>query len=225
MEHRAVRLLSRRYDLTGYKYLEIGINTGLPSYMEIALRDHRGHELSLSLETWKGLYEQRWNIYKMLRNEYKNNFISVGLLTVSVCMLNDAMLVHFLENYVKEYLDVSGVNIAFFSSETIIAPSRSESLFFFLELKPRDVERRFFTCEQLIQRQQRKDFLHRIMTGDEKLETLKWDVLSGCSDAVTSFTETENWLQNWIASKDESFFRDGKLPERWEKVVGSDGQL
>jgi len=28
------------------------------------------------------------------------------------------------------------------------------------ELKPRDVERRFFTCEQLIQRQQRKGFLH-----------------------------------------------------------------
>ena len=36
------------------------------------------------------------------------------------------------------------------------------------ELKPIDVERRFFTCEQLIQRQQRKDFLHRIVTGDEK---------------------------------------------------------
>jgi len=34
------------------------------------------------------------------------------------------------------------------------------------ELKPRDVERRFFTCEQLIQRQQKKDFLHRIVTGD-----------------------------------------------------------
>ena len=28
------------------------------------------------------------------------------------------------------------------------------------KLKPRDVERRFFTCEQLIQRQQRKGFLH-----------------------------------------------------------------
>ena len=36
------------------------------------------------------------------------------------------------------------------------------------ELKPRDVERRYFTCEQLIQRQQRKDFLHRIVTGDKK---------------------------------------------------------
>jgi len=32
------------------------------------------------------------------------------------------------------------------------------------ELKPRDIERRFFTCEQLIQRQQRKDFLHQIVT-------------------------------------------------------------
>jgi len=36
------------------------------------------------------------------------------------------------------------------------------------ELKPRDIERRFFICEQLIQRQQRKGFLHRIMIGDEK---------------------------------------------------------
>jgi len=36
------------------------------------------------------------------------------------------------------------------------------------ELKPRDIKRLFFTSEQLIQRQQRKDFLHRIVTGDEK---------------------------------------------------------
>ena len=31
------------------------------------------------------------------------------------------------------------------------------------ELKPRDVEWRFFACEQLIQRQKRKAFLHRIV--------------------------------------------------------------
>ena len=36
------------------------------------------------------------------------------------------------------------------------------------ELKPRDVERRFFACEQLLQRQNQKGFLHGIMTGDEK---------------------------------------------------------
>ena len=36
------------------------------------------------------------------------------------------------------------------------------------ELNPRDVERRFFASEQLLQRQNRKGFLHRIVTGDEK---------------------------------------------------------
>ena len=102
-EHRAVRLLSRRYDLTntGYKFLEIGIDVGPPSYVEVALEDHRGHELSLSLETWKSLYEQRGNIYKMFRNEYKDNFISVGPLTVSVCMLNDATLVRLDSSSVR----------------------------------------------------------------------------------------------------------------------------
>jgi len=48
---------------------------------------------------------------------------------------------------------------------------------------------------------------------------------NAASHRFTSFAEIENWLQNWIASKDELFFRDEirKLPERWEKV-GSDGQ-
>ena len=36
------------------------------------------------------------------------------------------------------------------------------------ELKPIDVEQRFFACEQLLQRQNRKGFLHRIVTGDKK---------------------------------------------------------
>ena len=35
------------------------------------------------------------------------------------------------------------------------------------ELKPKDVER-LFACEQLLERQRRKGFLHRIVTGDEK---------------------------------------------------------
>jgi len=46
------------------------------------------------------------------------------------------------------------------------------------------------------------------------------------SHRFISFAEIKNWLQNWIASKNESFFRDAirKLPEKWKKVVGSDGQ-
>ena len=35
------------------------------------------------------------------------------------------------------------------------------------ELKPRDVERRLFACEQLLERQRRKGFLHRIVTGEK----------------------------------------------------------
>ena len=36
------------------------------------------------------------------------------------------------------------------------------------ELKLRNVERRFFTCEMLLVRHKRKGFLHHIITGDEK---------------------------------------------------------
>lgn len=36
------------------------------------------------------------------------------------------------------------------------------------ELKPRDIKRRFFTCELLLQRQRRKGFLHHIVTSNEK---------------------------------------------------------
>jgi len=36
------------------------------------------------------------------------------------------------------------------------------------EVKPTELERRFFTCEQLFQQQKQKGFLHRVVTGDEK---------------------------------------------------------
>ncbi|KAG5322599.1 MOS1T transposase, partial [Pseudoatta argentina] len=44
------------------------------------------------------------------------------------------------------------------------------------ELKPRDVERRLFACEQLLERQRRKEFLHRIVTGNEKYPPYSPDV-------------------------------------------------
>ena len=78
------------------------------------------------------------------------------------------------------------------------------------------------------------------------LQTLKWEVLihppyspniapsdyhlfrmaHGLSaEKFTSYEECKNWIDSWIASKDEAFFRRGirLLPERWEKVVASDG--
>ncbi|UYV83682.1 SETMAR [Cordylochernes scorpioides] len=169
------------------------------------------------------------------------------------------------------------------------------------ELKPGNIERRICTCELLLKRQNRKGFLHRIVTGDEKwihydntkrrkswvkpghastktakpdihgkklmlciwwdqlghdnarphvakvvketLEALQWDVLPHpayspdiapsdyhmyrsmthglVEQHFTSYEEVKNWVNVWIASKDEEFFRHGirMLPERWEKVV------
>nr|QXJ78550.1 putative DD34D transposase [Kaburagia rhusicola] len=220
------------------------------------------------------------------------------------------------------------------------------------DLKPRDAERRFFACEQLLQRQNRKGFLHRIVTGDEKwvhydnpkrrkswgkpghaststakpnihgakvmlciwwdqlgviyyellkpsetitgdryrtqlmrlsralkekrpqyeethdkvilqqdnarphvakvvkkyLETLNWEILPHppyspdvtpsdyhlfrsmahglANEHFSSYEEVKNWIDTWIDSKDEKFFRHGirMLPDSWSKVVASDGQ-
>ncbi|GBP46080.1 Mariner Mos1 transposase [Eumeta japonica] len=80
------------------------------------------------------------------------------------------------------------------------------------------------------------------------LETLQWEVLlhppyssdissfdfhlfrsmaHGLADQhCHSYEEAKKWIDSWIASKHMSFFRRGShiLPERWEKVVASDGQ-
>jgi len=80
------------------------------------------------------------------------------------------------------------------------------------------------------------------------LETLKWEVLPhppysldvapsdyhlfrsmahGLTDQhFRSYEEVKNWIDSWIASKDDQFFRCGirTLPETWEKVVASNGQ-
>ncbi|KAG5321377.1 MOS1T transposase, partial [Pseudoatta argentina] len=80
------------------------------------------------------------------------------------------------------------------------------------------------------------------------LETLKWEVLPhplyspdiapsdfhlfrsmahGLADRrFHSYEEVQKWIDSWIASKDMLFFRRGihVLPERWSKVVESDGK-
>ncbi|UYV71485.1 SETMAR [Cordylochernes scorpioides] len=82
----------------------------------------------------------------------------------------------------------------------------------------------------------------------ETLEALQWDVLPHppyspdiapsdyhmfCSmthglaeQHFTSYEEAKNWVDVWIASKDEEFFRHGirMLPEKRDKVVAKDGQ-
>jgi len=103
-EHRAVHLM-RHYNLTntGYKFLEIRINVLVHRVMWRSLGDHRGHELSL--KTWKSLYEQRW---KILRNEYKDNFINVGSLTIRIILFARwTMLVHFNSSSVRITIEMN----------------------------------------------------------------------------------------------------------------------
>ena len=40
------------------------------------------------------------------------------------------------------------------------------------------------------------------------------------------YEDIEKWLDSWIASKDEHFYRNviRALPERWAKVLANDGQ-
>ncbi|GBP29955.1 Mariner Mos1 transposase [Eumeta japonica] len=56
---------------------------------------------------------------------------------------------------------------------------------------------------------------------------LFWSMAHALSEQrFTSYEDTKNWVDTWIASKDKEFFRLGirTLPERWQKVVASDGQ-
>ena len=80
------------------------------------------------------------------------------------------------------------------------------------------------------------------------LQTLKWEVLPhpphspniepsdyylfqsmahGLTDQqFRSYEDIEKWLNSWIASKKENFYRNGieALPERWTEVVANDGK-
>ena len=84
------------------------------------------------------------------------------------------------------------------------------------ELKPRDdFERRFFTCEQLIQRQQRKSFLHRIVTGDEewifydnpkKKKYYAWSIVAINFNINTMADDSKIMLCIWWNQKDLVYY-------------------
>ncbi|KYN21100.1 hypothetical protein ALC57_06533, partial [Trachymyrmex cornetzi] len=94
--HRAVRILGRKYALTrtGCKFLEIGINVGSPSYVEIAIRDNRGNELILSIRHGKdsmnnvGTFKTPFRIH-----HHKDNSINVGPLIVRFSTIENAKIV------------------------------------------------------------------------------------------------------------------------------------
>lgn len=97
----------------GYKYLEIGINVGPPSYVEIAIGDNQGHEVIMSIEIWKQLLEEQVNIGYFLQNINKTNFIKIGPLTVRFTKLNNVELVRFELSNVCIIMAESTLNFMF----------------------------------------------------------------------------------------------------------------
>ena len=61
----------------------------------------------------------------------------------------------------------------------------------------------------------------------ERNERYQTQLMRGLTDEqFRSHEDIEKWLDSWIVSKDEHFYRNGiwALPERWAKVVANDGQ-
>lgn len=89
---------------------------------------------------------------------------------------------------------------------------------------------------------------HRAKTAQNKVEQLGWDRLEqpayspdlapsdyhlfrsmqiGLADVrFRNAGEVRNWIDGWIAGKDEDFFKRGihKLPRRWQEVIANDGE-
>ncbi|GBP74933.1 Mariner Mos1 transposase [Eumeta japonica] len=89
---------------------------------------------------------------------------------------------------------------------------------------------------------------HVAVTMKNYLKTLDWEVLPHplyspdiapsdyhlfrsmahalSEQRFTSYEDTKNWVDSWIATKDKEFFRFGilRLSERCKKIVTSDGQ-
>ncbi|XP_011859021.1 PREDICTED: uncharacterized protein LOC105556534 [Vollenhovia emeryi] len=83
---------------------------GPPSYIEIAIGNHRRNELVLSPETWRALCEQRSNVEKYLGNQQCTDTsysIVVGPLTVRFSTLDNITLIH---------LEASNVHLAMTAS-------------------------------------------------------------------------------------------------------------
>ena len=75
------------------------------------------------------------------------------------------------------------------------------------KLKERNMERRLVICEMLHQRQQRKDFLHRIITGDEK-----W-----------IYYDNPKRLKAWVMSMNQVHQRQNEISMLRRLYCASDG--
>ncbi|TGZ32065.1 hypothetical protein DBV15_12959, partial [Temnothorax longispinosus] len=103
-----VRILTTRYLLTstGYKYIAIGITIKspwysihtTPSYVDIALGDKQGREISLTLDMWKGLVERKRDVLSCMERALSDvthppSPMSIGGMTLRFGVINNGPIV------------------------------------------------------------------------------------------------------------------------------------
>ncbi|XP_071579506.1 uncharacterized protein [Temnothorax nylanderi] len=88
------RILGRRFALTvtAYKYLDIGINVGSTSFVELILGDNRGNQIVLPHVTWTTIIERRMDIEQLMQSTVGSS-LSIRDLIIELVKMRDANIV------------------------------------------------------------------------------------------------------------------------------------
>ncbi|KYQ59132.1 hypothetical protein ALC60_01860 [Trachymyrmex zeteki] len=81
-------VLSRRFALTSYKYLDIGISVGLMSYVKIVIGDNRGNRIILLHTTWKAFIERCANVERLVQSTV-SSFLMIQDLIVELVKIGN----------------------------------------------------------------------------------------------------------------------------------------
>ncbi|XP_077257576.1 uncharacterized protein LOC143894813 [Temnothorax americanus] len=115
LERRAVRILGRRYALTAtaYKYLDIGINVGPMSSVDIHIGDNRGNRIILPHATWVTFIERRADIQQLVQSPSHAGPSSLAIRDLELVKIRDADIVKLISCDTSLYMKPSTVLFLF----------------------------------------------------------------------------------------------------------------
>jgi len=100
---------------TSYKYLDIGINVGPLSSVEIVIGDNRGNKIILHHATWEMFIERRANIEQLLQSPTPSSIT--------------------IQDLIVELVKIQGVNMVKLKSRDAYLYMKSSTILFIFELE------------------------------------------------------------------------------------------
>jgi len=100
---------------TSYKYLDIGINVGPVSSVEIVIGDNRGNKIILLHATWEMFIERRANIEQLLQSPAPSSLA--------------------IQDLIVELVKIHGVNMIKLKSRNVCLYMKSSTVLFMFELE------------------------------------------------------------------------------------------